>query len=220
MDSGALPVTLDWSKLRGSAEALKWNRRDLPGLLDLIARTPQKRVAVQAGGHLGVFPKVLSSYFTSVYTFEPAFDLFAHLCHNAPEPNIFKFQAALGDARRMVGLSRVRRDGKPNSHEGITHVAGDGPIPTLRIDDLGLPVCDLIQLDLEGWELYALRGAVQTIARCRPVLSVEVNKNQGFVGINPDWLRDCVKSLGYRFVTRMHSDEVYVPVEWPEEAVA
>ncbi len=210
----------DWSAFRGSASALKWNKRDLPDLLAAAEACPNKRVAVQAGGHLGLFPKALAERFAHVYTFEPAADLFAHLMHNAPEPNIFKFQAALGDARRMVGLSRVRRDGKPDAHEGITHIFGDGPIPTLRVDDLNLPVCDFIQLDLEGWELYALRGAQDTIRRCRPVLSLEVNKNQGYVGIQQDFLRDAVKGLGYRFVKRMHSDEMYVPAEWPVEAVA
>lgn len=213
-------ATWDWSTFRGSASALKWNRRDLPDLLAAAAVAPQHRVAVQAGGHLGIFPKALAELFDWVYTFEPAADLFAHLMHNAPEPNILKFQAALGDARRMVGLSRERRDGKPDAHEGITHVFGEGPIPTLRIDDLNLPVCDLIQLDLEGWEMYALRGAAETIRRCRPVLALEVNKNLGYVGIQQEWLRDAVKALGYRFVKRMHSDELYVPAEWPMEAVA
>lgn len=212
--------TWDWSTFRGSAAALKWNRRDLPDLLAAAAVVPQRRVAVQAGGHLGIFPKALAEIFETVYTFEPAADLFEHLMHNAPEPNILKFQAALGDARQMVGLSRVRRDGKPNPHEGITHVSGAGNIPTLRIDDLGLPVCDLIQLDLEGWELYAIRGGVETIARCRPVLALEVNKNLGYLGIEMEFMRDVVRDLGYRFMTRMHSDEVYVPAEWPVEAVA
>lgn len=212
--------TWEWDTFKGSAEALKWNRRDLTGLDAVIARTPGRTAAIQAGANLGIFPKRLAASFKTVYTFEPAADLFAILMHNAPERNILKYQAALGDVRRTVGVSRVRRDGKANCHEGITHVAGNGNIPTLRIDDLGLKVCDLICLDLEGWELYALRGAVETIHRCRPVLCVEVNKNQEFVGIRRDFLRDAVKALGYRFAETLRSDEVYVPAEWPVEGVA
>lgn len=204
-----------WGGFRGGEETLKWNRRDLPLLDRCIARVPQRRVAVQAGGNLGIFPKRLAETFEAVYTFEPAEDLFAHLVYNAPEPNIVKVQAVLGDAPRLVGLSRVRRDGRPNPHGGITHVSGDGIVPTLRLDDFHLPVCDLIQLDVEGWELYAIRGAQDTIRRCRPVLVVEINKNQGFVGIEPDWLRAVITDLGYRCVERLSSDEVYVPSEWP-----
>lgn len=209
----------DWASFVGNPGAMKWARRDLPDLERAMFHVPQKRVAVQAGGNLGLYPKRLAADFETVYAFEPAPALFAAMMQNAPEPNIIKFQACLGDARRMCGLSQKRRDDSGRAeHEGLTHVFGDGPYPTLRIDDLALPVCDFIALDLEGWELYAVRGAVETIARCRPVLSVEVNKNQRFVGIQPEFLRDCIKGLGYRLVERIHSDDVFVPAEWPEEA--
>lgn len=208
---------MNWDRFQGSREALAWNRRDLPVLDAVVARTRGRTAVVQAGGHLGVFPKRLAKSFGTVYTFEPSPDLFPLLVQNAPERNIVKFQAALGESRRLVGLSSARRDGsgKP-SHEGLTHVHGDGVIPTLRIDDLNLPVCDLIQLDLEGWELYALRGAVDTIRRCRPLLALEVNKNAAFCGIQPDFLRDSVKALGYRHVDTLQSDEVYEPAEWAQ----
>ncbi len=206
--------TWDWSTFRGGKKALTLNLRDLPHLERVIEATPKRRVAVQAGGHLGIFPKRLAASFEYCYTFEPAADLFAHLCHNAPEENIFKFQAAVGNARRLVGLRRTRRDdtGTP-PHEGLTHIFGAGPVPTLQIDDLGLTVCDLIALDLEGWELYALRGALITIEKCRPVLCIEVNKSQAFVGIEQETLRDAIKSLGYVFVERLSSDELYLPAE-------
>jgi FkbM family methyltransferase len=211
--AGALPVKgWDWSAFRGSAEALKYNRRDLAVLDRCVGRTTQRRIALQAGGNLGIFPKRLAATFETVYTFEPAPDLFAAMMHNAPEPNIVRFQAALGNTRSLVGLSRKRRDGRPNNHEGITHISGSGVIPTLQIDDLGLPCCDFLQLDLEGWELYALLGGVETIRRCRPVLVVEINKNQGFVGIETDYVRDVVKGMGYRFIERLSSDELYLPV--------
>lgn len=213
--------TWDWAAFTGSKAALKYNKRDLPNLDRVIALTPQRRVAVQAGGHLGLFPKRLAERFDVVYTFEPAADLFAQLMKNAPASNIIKFQAALGNARKLVGLRRIRRDGSATPiHEGLTHVFGDGHIPTLQIDDLGLTVCDLIQLDLEGWELYALLGARTTIETCRPVLMVEVNVNQSYVGIDEAFLRDTIKSFGYRFVERLQADDVYVPAEWPVEAVA
>jgi FkbM family methyltransferase len=203
-----------WAKFRGSSSALKWNRRDLPNLDKVIGRVRQRRVAVQAGGNLGMFAKRLSQRFQHVYCFEPAAALFPMMCTNAPEPNIIRFQAALGYDRQFVGTSQVRRDGKPDSHEGITHINGDGAIPTMRVDDLQLPTCDLVQLDLEGYELYALQGAVETLQRCRPVLCVEINKSLGFIGLSEDEVRSFIQTQGYRFVERLSSDEVYVPEEW------
>jgi FkbM family methyltransferase len=198
----------------GSVQALKCAQRDLPNLDRVIALTPGRAVAVQAGGNNGLYPKRLSEYFAVVYTFEPAADCFAAMQVNAPEANIYRFQAALGCERQLVGLSRVRRDGKTNNHEGITHVAGTGPVPTLQVDDLGLSVCDLLQLDLEGWELYALTGAAGTLARCRPVVCVEINKSCGYVGIAKDDVRAYLRGHDYRFVERLSSDEVFLPAEW------
>ncbi len=207
-----------WDAFRGSPEALKYAQRDLDSLRKVIDLTPGRSVAVQAGGSLGIWPKWLAQYFATVYTFEPAADAFAMLMHNAPEPNIVKFQAVLGETHRLVGLSRERRDGKPNIHEGITYVSGSGNIPTLRIDDFEFPDCDLIYLDTEGTELEAIRGGQDTIRRCRPVLAVEINKNLGFVGRAEDEVRSFIVWLGYRFVCRLRSDEVYVPAEWAAAA--
>lgn len=204
----------DWHGFAGSQQGLKWNRRDLPNLDAVIARVPQKRVAVQAGGNLGIFPKRLAESFETVYCFEPSPALFPLLCKNAPEANIVRFQAALGYHRQFVSMAQVRRDGKPDPHEGITHVSGPGPIPTLRIDDLTLPVCDLLQLDLEGFELYALQGAVDTLERCRPVLCVEINKSLGFMGLEKADVHALIRAAGYRFVEKLQSDHVFLPVEW------
>ncbi len=215
----AIKSSWDWTTFKGSGTALKLNRRDLPELEQLIALTPGRSVAVQAGGNLGLWPKRLAQDFKTVYTFEPAADLFELLQRNAPEPNIVKLQAAVGEKHELVHMSRERRDGKTRPpHEGITHVDGPGVIPTLRIDDLELPVCDLLCLDLEGWELYALRGAVATIHRCLPVICVEVNEHIKEVGLTEDAVRDFLTSCHYRQHHRFVADDVWLPNEWPKKA--
>jgi FkbM family methyltransferase len=200
--------------MRGSAEALKWSRRDLEHLEKVLTLVPGRTAAVQAGANLGLFPKRLSEVFETVYTFEPDPELFEVTCQNAPARNIVKFQAALGETRGLVGTCRIRRDGKPNHHEGITHVVPGGVLPTLRIDDLGLRVCDLIYLDIEGSELDALRGAQETLRRCRPVVAVEINKNLKFVGLTEEQVTGFIHDRGYRFVLNVGSDRAFVPVEW------
>lgn len=198
----------------GGQVALKYAVRDLPNLEQVIALTPRCRLCVQAGGNLGVWPKRLAQAFETVITFEPAAENFAALCQNAPEPNIVKIQAAIGAQAGLVGLSRVRRDGKPHSHEGITHIDGPGSVPVLRLDDLGLPVCDLLYLDIEGYELYALQGAAATIARCRPVIATEINKSAAFFGLTPEDVQAEVIRHGYREQAVYGRDHVFVPQEW------
>jgi FkbM family methyltransferase len=195
----------------GSASALKWATRELSHLDTVIALVPGRTACVQAGANLGVFPRHLSQHFAACYVFEPAADLFDKMLRNAPAENIIRFQAALGDTRGLVGTSRVRRDGKPDAHEGITHVVPGGTIPTLLVDDLGLPVLDLLYLDIEGEELPALRGAVATLARCRPVVAVEINKNLKYVDVKEADIYAFFDAQRYRHLMSVGSDHVFLP---------
>lgn len=205
-------MSWNWDAFAGDPTCLKYSRRDLQILERALRHVPGRTAAVQAGANLGVFPRRLAELFETVYTFEPAPQLFAATMHNAPAANIVKLQAAVGESHKLIALSRARRDGssKPE-HDGLTHVSGPGAIPCLCIDDLALPVCDLIYLDVEGFELYALRGARETVRRCRPVIGVEVNSAIEHSGASARELREWIRLHGYVLAFGMHSDEIYVP---------
>lgn len=181
----------------------------LNGAADLLQVYPLCRgfdVAVQAGGHCGVWPRDLGLKFGTVYTFEPDPVNFRCLCVNAPAENVFKFNAALGDKRGTVDLER--RPANCGAHQ----ISGPGRIPVLMIDDLGLSACDVIYLDIEGSELPALKGAQRTIQACRPVIAVEDKGMSDRYGIAVGevvlWLRD---SFNYRVALRPQRDVVMVP---------
>jgi hypothetical protein len=63
-------------------------------------------------------------------------------------------------------------------------------VPVLRLDDLGLSDVTAIKLDAEGAELEVLQGAATTLARCRPVLSIEIEERHrpGSTSAVPAWL--------------------------------
>jgi hypothetical protein len=69
-------------------------------------------------------------------------------------------------------VTQLVRPGRLHDIGGV-HVNGEGHIPTIRIDDLNLTDCNLMQLDVEGYELNALLGAAKTIDKFKPVLCVE-----------------------------------------------
>lgn len=163
-------------------------------------------VAVQAGGNCGIWPAAMGHKFKSVYTFEPDPVNFRCLCANAPAENVFKFNAALGLRNCTVGLDR-----RPEN-VGAHQVDGDGNIPTLRIDALGLHACDLIYLDIEGYELMALQGAGTTISACHPVVVIEdkgCSERYGIaIGETEKWM---IERHGYRVAERVRRDVVMVP---------
>lgn len=202
----------DWMNFRGSAACIKWGFRDLRNLDAALGFVDGRELVVQAGGNLGIFPKRLAEEFATVVTAEPDPTLFAAMLHNAPEKNIVAVQAALGAESASVGLSGKRRDSSGRAvHEGLTHVSGSGKVRQVRVDDLGLEACDLIYLDIEGYEMNALRGATATIDRFRPVVAVEINRNIVHYGHTGSELRAWICDRGYRRALCMNSDEVFVP---------
>ena len=185
----------------------------------------KKRVAVQAGGAMGMWAKRMAQVFGVVYTFEPTPQSFTCLTFNCPEENIVAFNAALGDERKMVNMAfpehlATSKAGKDN-YGGFRCFDG-GYIPTLRLDDLELPACDLLFLDLEGYELYALQGAYETINRCLPVIVMEdkgCSKAFGYEkGEVEKWL--AMGDIGYKTLGRFHGgrDVICVPPGWEKPA--
>ena len=86
--------------------------------------------------------------------------------------NIVKLNAALGPSHQLVNVSK---DQDWDINYGIRTVVPDqsGVTPMLKIDDLALDQCDLIMLDVESYELKALKGAVETLEKFGPVVFAE-----------------------------------------------
>lgn len=166
-----------------------------------------RRVAVQAGGNCGVWPRRMAETFGTVYTFEPDAQNFTALAVNTADlQNVIRFQAALGDEHGFVDLERR------TVNCGAHYIDGPGPIPIMRIDELGLPACDLIYLDIEGYELKALRGAVQTIAEHRPVIAFEdKGLSDKFGSAQGDIEKWLATDFDYRLAERVRRDVLMVP---------
>lgn len=166
------------------------------------------RVAVQAGGHIGVVPVGLSKLYARVYSFEPDADNFACLVRNATaavDTGVFALRAALGNDRGCVGLVRSERS------TGQHQVHGAGAVPVLRIDDLALDACDALLLDVEGSEIAALTGAHQTLLRYRPLVVAEENKRCRSFGHQIGDLEVHMRLFGYRLVGRCDEDMIFLP---------
>ena len=176
-------------------------------LLRLAARqASDRRVAVQAGGNAGMHPAILASMFEKVITFEPEALNFYCLGQNCQKfDNVEAYEGIVGNATNKVGLARrTGWDGeKACVNTGSVEVAGEGPIPQYRIDDLNLKHLDFLQLDVEGYELKALEGAVNTIDKHSPVIMLESYEH----GADP---RPFVEELGYHRIVNGEYDQVFV----------
>ena len=170
----------------------------------------KKGVVVQAGANWGYWPLRLACMFDTVYTFEPDPVCFAALTANTRDMlNVVRFQAAVGIDRELVKV--VAED---DDTTGNQYVQVGGIIPTLRIDDLALPECDLIYLDVEGSEYAAFGGAMETILRCRPVVAFEVCKKYNNDGSSPPKngvVQKMLETVGYEYEGKIGRDVVMRP---------
>lgn len=177
-----------------------------PDAQHAVALCKQRRVVVQAGGHCGAWPIWLSSRFQTVYTFEPDIHNFTCLAYNADKPNIYAMRAMLGEKAGMMKLQQHKNwigahYGKPEP----------GPVPVLRIDDMVLPCLDALILDVEGMELPALVGSLQTISTHHPVIMLEDlghGATYGWGGY--DKQSELLTHLGYKEHSRIHYDVIWV----------
>ncbi len=180
---------------------------DIHSLTDLdtvvLPHVAHKRVAIQAGGAMGMWAKRMAQVFEYVYTFEPTPQSFHCLNHNCPEENIIKMQAALGE---KPGLVKMEYHEDPNNY-GAFMCKPNGFVPTLRIDDLGLYRLDLLMLDIEGYELFALKGAAKMIQQHKPVIVVEDKAPCLYkVGLRLGDVENYLRTLGYTEFKRFHNN--------------
>lgn len=163
---------------------------------------------VHAGGNIGIYALEFAKRAKNVYVFEPASENFSVLSLNcADKDNIFLYKAALGNSRGMINVINEAAD----KQCGAWRVEqNSGNVPTLLIDDLNLSDVSIIHLDIEGFEMFALRGAEQTIKKCKPLLAFEVLTHSNHYDYTEPELFDYVTKLGYNSYMRYANEIMFM----------
>ena len=131
------------------------------------------RVALDIGGHVGLWSAHLAKRFDTVHAFEPVALHRECFRKNVQSHNVLLHEVALG-----AKADRVAMHTAPTS-SGDTWVKGPGDIAMITLDSLNLDVVDFVKIDCEGFELFVLRGARETLERCRPTVIVEQKPGKG-----------------------------------------
>lgn len=175
------------------------------------------RFAVDGGAHIGTWAVALAKRFKQVIAFEPATDTFSCLVSNTYSlPNVNTIHAALGE---VEGVCVVVNDPtrKGNTGSRTIQVASpqtmSGPHVVMnRLDSYHFTQLDFLKLDVEGSEPLALRGATETIERCRPVIMVECKAFTPPRNGGPEATRQVLTNLGYGEVGGIRNDRVFLPL--------
>lgn len=112
----------------------------------------------------------------------------------------------------QLGLSNVKETLSFNVAGSSSRVSADGSvkIEVDRLDAIATDVPTLIKMDIEGGELHAIDGAVQTISRAHPRLAISIYHSAG------DFWRIPEKVLAirddYRLFVRHYTESIYETV--------
>ncbi len=155
------------------------------------------RVAIDVGAHVGLWSWQMARDFGRVVGFEPMPEHAACWAKNMAEAdNATVLPFALGNEPGTV-LLKTRTPGSSgdtgvdpvaerSSLRATVHVPGYDPdaaegvaAECRRLDDFELKDVDFIKIDCEGYELWVLQGAVETLKRCKPCLIVEQKPETG-----------------------------------------
>jgi len=139
----------------------------------------KKRKAVDIGSHIGLWAYPMSFDFEEVICFEPMPD--HQECWNLNMSDVYNvslIKCALG-AEEKYNVAIRTRTVDSSGDTGIELEAKTGDILTdmKTLDSFNLQDIDFIKCDCEGFELYVMQGAKETIERCKPVICIEQKPN-------------------------------------------
>ena len=143
-------------------------------------------IILDIGANTGYFTLIAANKAKAgtVFSFEPVKELFQKLQKNIDENTLHNVeinQLAVGEddedgvifisGSDNLGMSSLR---PPENFAGVSQ-----PVRTIRLDnwitEKKIKSIDIVKVDIEGSELFALKGMDETLSKFKPVLIVEIN---------------------------------------------
>jgi FkbM family methyltransferase len=176
-----------------------------------LSYVKQRRTAVDIGGHIGLWSWPMSKDFERVRAFEPMPEhRECYAVNMADRHNFVLHPVALGDGTLKTVHVRTRTHG--SSGDTGVDLSGNGlEVPCLTLDSFELNEVDFLKCDCEGFELFVMKGAVETLKRNKPVVIVEQKPETGMEKNYNIGTKDAVRfleSLGARQVAERAGDHI------------
>lgn len=149
-------------------------------------------IVYDIGANIGYHTVGFSVLAGTVYAFEPNQKNLDLLHKNTDHlKNVSVFECAVGNSNDDIFVEDFDLD-KPGNY-GELHIKESGtPCKCVKLDDLDdIYYPDLIKIDVEGYELQVLQGAVNTIKETNPIIFYEAH------GKDLPEIYDFLTELGY-----------------------
>ena len=156
---------------------------------------------IQAGGCIGVWPNELKKYFKRVVTFEANDDNYECLIKNT---DVEAYNKPLSNKHEFidVGFPSKTHVGNIGSFQVVP-----GEKESITIDEYNLNP-GLIYLVIEGYELFALMGAKNTIEKYKPTIVFQSKKLVNDYGVESGDIEKYLSEFGYKVVDKVHKSVI------------
>jgi FkbM family methyltransferase len=150
---------------------------------------------IDAGANLGFHSIQFGKFSKKIYSFEPQLMVFNQLCANILFNDlneiVIPYRKALGDKFEEKQLWNIEHEdwvGNGSHNWGGRGIIQDNyggkrsslneyreydVVDVITIDSLHLNKCDLIKIDIQGYEYYAFLGALNLLQKHKPVILLE-----------------------------------------------
>ncbi|MEQ9372271.1 MAG: FkbM family methyltransferase [Coleofasciculus chthonoplastes F3-SA18-01] len=169
-----------------------------------IEVTQEKTCLLDIGSAQGIFSLVFTSRPNTVaFAIEPYYQAYEKICYHQkinPHSDIRPFQLAMGasDGKLNMGYEAGHLVAVPTSNLSIEEATS---VDMVTVDSFVLEhniVPDVIKIDIEGFELEALKGAVGSLSQYSPIIFLEVHpKHLLENNQNAIYLIDFINQLNY-----------------------
>ena len=186
------------------------NGFQLDHLREAFKHVKQWRMAVDCGAHIGFWAKEMAGRFQNVKAFEAAPDTYRCLVKNIGGfENVALKHCAIGS---RPGTCRIMEDDKRIGNSGARYIKAGKDIRVISLDAIGFSVCDLLKIDVEGYEFAVIEGAKGILQSNRPVVIMETDKKFAKLryGVDDDAAEKSLLAMGYREAAHIRPDKVFV----------
>jgi len=202
-----------------------WDSNYLGKLNRFLKGNPtKKRVAIDVGACYGFVSEFLSERYDEVKSFEvvkPVRDCLTENVNRFENNNVEVFPYGLGEKEGEVDIYFTPSwTGHSSHYRNLDIYAGMGKYERIlkcqvrTLDSFEFDVVDYIKIDVEGLELQVLRGATETIQRCRPVITTEINADSPESTKRSGEIISLLEDLDYEYIRTIGGDFIWSPKEY------
>jgi FkbM family methyltransferase len=165
---------------------------------------------IDVGANIGLHSVRFAQKFANVHSFEPVHGNFECLVKNTEcFKNVTLYNQGLGETSKIENISIPANNNNCGLYSivdfvNFTDQLTQESIKISRLDDFNLTP-DLIKMDTQGFELFVLRGGLQTLINYKPVLIIEIDSKKNYREIF-----NLLSPLGFKNITSQRHDKIWV----------